>query len=87
MEPPSNWRNSSQGRGDKMFRSIWGNGERGTPEQWEYEQIFFHACCNNIWYVFTTAAFYEADVYVLILVATKARRYATQNKSTNNAPD
>jgi len=22
-------------KGDEMFRSIWENGERGTPEQWE----------------------------------------------------
>ncbi|HZY24975.1 MAG TPA: hypothetical protein VFE71_04060 [Bacteroidales bacterium] len=21
-------------KGDEMFRSIWENGERGTPEQW-----------------------------------------------------
>ncbi|MGC1391346.1 MAG: hypothetical protein WA816_09935 [Bacteroidales bacterium] len=22
-------------KGDKMFRSSWGNGEMGTPEQWK----------------------------------------------------
>jgi len=22
-------------KGDKMFRSNWENGERGTPEQWK----------------------------------------------------
>jgi hypothetical protein len=22
-------------KGDKMFRSMWENGERGTPEQWK----------------------------------------------------
>lgn len=58
-----------------------------TPEQWEYQQILLQVFYNNIWYVSVTAAFYEAVVYVLILDATKARRYATQNKSTNNAPD
>jgi hypothetical protein len=34
---PSRFCRIAKMKGDKMFRSNWENGERGTPEQWKFK--------------------------------------------------